>query len=63
MALYKKAAIIPKIALQVGDIELIKNFLIESLDSILLEPQFNSTHKTYFRKLVCFYDLIKYGWQ
>ena len=63
MPLYKKAAIIPKIALQDGDIELIKKFLIESLDSTLLGSQFNSTHKTYFRKLVCFYDLMKYGWQ
>lgn len=61
--LYKKAAIIPKITLQDGDIELIKNFLVENIDSALLGTQLNSTHKTYFRKLVCFYDLIKYGWQ
>ena len=63
MPLHKKAAIIPKITLQDGDIELIKNFLIENLDSALLGSQLNSSHKTYFRKLVCFYDLIKNGWQ
>lgn len=59
----KKAAIIPKITLQDGDLELIKNFLVENIDSALLGTQLNSTQKTYFRKLVCFYDLIKYGWQ
>jgi hypothetical protein len=63
LELYKKAAIIPKITLQDGDIELIKNFLVENIDSALLGPQLNSAQKTYFRKLVCFYDLIKYGWQ
>lgn len=59
----KKAAIIPKITLQDGDLELIKSFLVENIDSALLGTQLNSTQKTYFRKLVCFYDLIKYGWQ
>jgi hypothetical protein len=59
----KKAAIIPKITLQDGDLELIKNFLVENIDSALLGTQLNSTQKTYFRKLVCFDDLIKYGWQ
>lgn len=62
MDLYKKAAIIPKATLHDGDIELIKQFLIENIDSALLGTQIKSSNKTFFRKLVCYYDLIKYGW-
>lgn len=62
MDLYKKAAIIPKATLHDGDIDLIKQFLIENIDSALLGTQIKSSNKTFFRKLVCYYDLIKYGW-
>ena len=63
MDLYKKAAIIPKVTLHDGDMDLIKSFLIDNIDSALHGTQIKSSNKTFFRKLVCYYDLIKYGWQ
>lgn len=62
MPIWKKAALIPKIAVNDGDLDIIKAFLVDNLETSLNSTSISSSYKTHIRKLVCFYDLLKYGW-
>lgn len=44
--------------LQSGDIELISNFLKENFEHYMVNK---NKYRSYYRKLVCYYDLLKYG--
>ena len=61
--IWKKSALIPKISVRAGDLDIIKTFLVENLEPSLNSSSIRSPYKTYLRKLVCFYDLLKYGWK
>lgn len=56
---WRAFALIPYSRIEEIDLETLRVFILDNM-SVLTEPQRGST-KTYFRKLVCFFDWCKYG--
>ena len=44
--------------LQSDDIELIEKFLVDNYEHYMVNK---GQYRSYYRKLVCYYDLLKYG--
>lgn len=57
---WRAFALIPYIDYEKIDLTELQGFILRNLD-FLLSAQISGAKKTYFRKLVCFYDWCKYG--
>lgn len=56
--IWKAVVLIPYLNVQEKELPLLASFIEENMAEIL-----ESTHSTYMRKLICFYDWKKYGWE
>ena len=57
---WKAIALIPYLAIDETDLDLLRSFINTHLNDFLIK--FNS-RSTFMRKLICFYDWKKYGWE
>lgn len=58
---WKAVALIPYLEVSSEtDLSLLKQFISDNLVDFLVR---NNSYSTYMRKLICFYDCVKYGWR
>ena len=58
---WKAVALIPDLEVSSEtDLSLLKQFISDNLVDFLVR---NNSYSTYMRKLICFYDCVKYGWR
>lgn len=55
----KAIFLIPFMSWKKIDLESLKQFLERNIENVY---QKNCTYSTYYRKLICIYDILKYGW-
>lgn len=55
---WRAVVLIPYLNIQEEDLPLLASFIEENMAEIL-----KSNHSSYMRKLICFYDWKKYGWE
>lgn len=56
---WKAIALIPYIEVTNDEIEILRQFISEHLTEYLIH---SNNYKTLMRKLICFYDCLRYGW-
>lgn len=57
---WKAVALIPYICIKDDDFDILREFIEKNFNDFLIKY---NTYSTYMRKLICFYDWKKYGWE
>ncbi|WP_300805830.1 hypothetical protein [uncultured Duncaniella sp.] len=57
---WKAVALIPYLHIEDDELESLRLFISENMQDFLVKK---SNYSTYMRKLICFYDCLKYGWK
>ena len=57
---WKAIALIPYLNIDGSDLEILRNYIARHLNDFLIKW---NNHSTFMRKLICFYDWKKYGWE
>lgn len=57
---WKAVALIPYLDIKEEDFDALKDFIERNINDFLIK---SNSYSTYMRKLVCFYDWKKYGWE
>lgn len=56
---WKAIALIPYLNISLNELDSLRQFISEHFTEFLIHP---NNYSTFMRKLICFYDCIKYGW-
>lgn len=56
----KAVALIPYININEEDLDILRDFIERKFNDFLINK---NNYSTYMRKLICFYDWKKYGWE
>lgn len=56
---WKAVALIPFLDISLNDLDSLRQFISDHFTGFLIHP---NNYSTFMRKLICFYDCIKYGW-
>lgn len=56
---WKAIALIPYLDISLNELDSLRQFISEHFTEFLIHP---NNYSTFMRKLICFYDCIKYGW-
>lgn len=61
---WKTMALIPYLSIGEEDLEVLRQYLISNFNDILVvnNKTIGSNTKSYFKRLICFYDWKKFGW-
>ena len=54
-------ALIPFLSIGEEDLDLLKQYIIDNFNDILVHNKKNKD-RSWFKKLICFYDWKKFGW-
>lgn len=58
----KVCVFVPYLKINKSDIPHIQRFLKDNFNDFMINNKYNSGYTTHYRKLACFYDWLKYGW-
>ncbi len=57
---WKAVALIPYLNIKEEELPILGNFINKNFNDFLIK---HNNYSTYMRKLICFYDWKKYGWE
>lgn len=60
--IWKAVALIPYLHITNDDLEILRSFISSHMQDFLVKKSKKSNYATNMRKLICFYDYLKYGW-
>ena len=58
--MWKAVALIPYLNIKEEELPILCNFINKNFNDFLIK---RNNYSTYMRKLICFYDWKKYGWE
>lgn len=60
--LWKAVALIPYLQINEDELDTLQKFISDNMGDFLVKKSKKSNYSTHMRKLICFYDCLKYGW-
>lgn len=60
---WKAVALIPYLHITDEDMDELRMFISDNMQDFLVKKSKKSNYSTHMRKLICFYDCLKYGWK